>query len=68
MTVAEINALLYFPNHPHALLERALRIEALSKGWRGRSRYCCGAQPVEMRVSRRKRPCIQRHRDFTSSR
>jgi MOSC domain-containing protein YiiM/ferredoxin len=35
MTVADINALLYFPNHPHALLERALRIEALSKGWHG---------------------------------
>jgi ferredoxin-NADP reductase/MOSC domain-containing protein YiiM len=35
MTVAEINALLYFPNHPHGLLERALRIEALSKGWHG---------------------------------
>jgi len=35
MTVAEINALLYFPNHPHELLERALRIEALSKGWHG---------------------------------
>ena len=35
MTVAEINALLYLPNHPHGLLERALRIEALSPGWRG---------------------------------
>jgi ferredoxin-NADP reductase/MOSC domain-containing protein YiiM len=35
MTVAEVNALLYSPNHPHELLERALRIEALSKGWRG---------------------------------
>ena len=35
MTVAETNALLYFPNHPHALLERALRIEALSPGWHG---------------------------------
>ena len=35
MTVAEINALLYFPNHPHELLERALRIEALSPGWHG---------------------------------
>jgi len=35
MTVQEINALLYFPNHPHGQLERALRIEALSAGWRG---------------------------------
>jgi MOSC domain-containing protein YiiM len=34
MTVAEINELLYSPNHPHGLLERALRIEALSPGWR----------------------------------
>ena len=35
MTVAEINALLYSPNHPRGLLERALRIKALSPGWRG---------------------------------
>src|SRR6185312_6195341 len=30
---AEINALLYSPNHPRDRLERALRIEALSPGW-----------------------------------
>jgi ferredoxin-NADP reductase/MOSC domain-containing protein YiiM len=34
MSVAEINALLYSPNHPRDQLERALRIEALSPGWR----------------------------------
>jgi ferredoxin-NADP reductase/MOSC domain-containing protein YiiM/ferredoxin len=34
MTVAEINALLYSPDHPRDRLERALRIEALSSGWR----------------------------------
>jgi ferredoxin-NADP reductase/MOSC domain-containing protein YiiM len=34
MTVAEINALLYSPNHPREQLERALRIEPLSPGWR----------------------------------
>jgi MOSC domain-containing protein YiiM/ferredoxin-NADP reductase/ferredoxin len=34
MTVAEINALLYSPNHARERLERALRIEALSPGWR----------------------------------
>lgn len=34
MTVAEINALLYSPNHPKDQLERALRIESLSRGWR----------------------------------
>jgi ferredoxin-NADP reductase/MOSC domain-containing protein YiiM len=35
MTVAEINALLYSPNHARDRLERALQIEALSPGWRG---------------------------------
>jgi ferredoxin-NADP reductase len=34
MTVEEINALLYSPNHSRDRLERALRIEALSPGWR----------------------------------
>ena len=34
MTVREINALLYLPNHARDRLERALRIEALSPGWR----------------------------------
>src|SRR5690242_11555809 len=34
MTVAQINALLYSSNHPRDQLERALRIEALSPGWR----------------------------------
>jgi ferredoxin-NADP reductase/MOSC domain-containing protein YiiM len=34
MTVVEINALLYSPRHPRDQLERALRIEALSPGWR----------------------------------
>ncbi|HWO31678.1 MAG TPA: MOSC domain-containing protein, partial [Candidatus Acidoferrum sp.] len=35
MTVSEISALLYLPPHPRDRLERALRIEALSHGWRG---------------------------------
>src|SRR5262249_11632568 len=34
MTVAEINALLYSPNHARDRLELALRIEGLSPGWR----------------------------------
>ncbi|HEY5756431.1 MAG TPA: MOSC and FAD-binding oxidoreductase domain-containing protein [Steroidobacter sp.] len=34
MTVAEINALLYSPGHARESLERALRIEPLSPGWR----------------------------------
>ena len=34
MTVAEINALLYSPGHARDRLARALKIEALSSGWR----------------------------------
>jgi ferredoxin-NADP reductase len=34
MTVAEVNALLYKPGHPRSELEKALRIPALSTGWR----------------------------------
>ena len=34
MTVAEINALLYHPDHSRERLEHALQIEALSPGWR----------------------------------
>jgi ferredoxin-NADP reductase/MOSC domain-containing protein YiiM len=34
MAVAEINALLYLPGHSRQQLERALRIPALSEGWR----------------------------------
>jgi ferredoxin-NADP reductase/MOSC domain-containing protein YiiM len=33
MTIAEINALLYSPNHARDRLQSALRIEALSPGW-----------------------------------
>src|SRR5580704_2380231 len=42
MTVAEINALLYSPNHPRDRLERALRIAALSPGWRSSPNDCRG--------------------------
>lgn len=34
MTVAEVDALLYLPGHPRDQLERALRIPALSEGWK----------------------------------
>jgi ferredoxin-NADP reductase len=34
MTVSEINALLYSPDHARDRLERALGVEALSPGWR----------------------------------
>jgi ferredoxin-NADP reductase/MOSC domain-containing protein YiiM len=35
MSIFDINALLYTPGHPRSQLERALRIPALSAGWRG---------------------------------
>lgn len=35
MSIFTINALLYMPGHPRDQLERALRIPALSAGWRG---------------------------------
>jgi ferredoxin-NADP reductase/MOSC domain-containing protein YiiM/ferredoxin len=35
LTVADIDALLYLPGKPRALLERALRVPALSEGWQG---------------------------------
>ena len=35
MTVSSVNALLYSSHHPRDQLERALRIPALSPGWRG---------------------------------
>src|SRR3954470_23338803 len=34
LTISEVNALLYKPGHPANRLERALRIPALSGGWR----------------------------------
>src|SRR5271155_458394 len=34
MTVAQVDALLYKPGHPASQLERALRVPALSSGWR----------------------------------
>jgi ferredoxin-NADP reductase/MOSC domain-containing protein YiiM/ferredoxin len=44
MTVAEINALLYSPGHSRDQLERALRIEALSPGWRASFEALLGSQ------------------------
>jgi ferredoxin-NADP reductase/ferredoxin len=35
VTVADIDGLLYLPNKSHALLQRALRVPALSEGWKG---------------------------------
>src|SRR5262249_51573956 len=46
MTVAEINALLYSPNHARDQLERALRIEARSAGWRSSFEALLQSQPT----------------------
>ena len=35
VSVAEVDALLYLPGHPRDSLERALRVAALSPGWKG---------------------------------
>jgi ferredoxin-NADP reductase/ferredoxin len=35
LTIADVDALLYLPNKSRALLERALRVSALSEGWQG---------------------------------
>ncbi len=45
MTVAEIDGLLYLPNHGRRDLERALRIPALSEGWQGSFRELLAAAP-----------------------
>jgi ferredoxin-NADP reductase/MOSC domain-containing protein YiiM len=35
LTIAQVDALLYLPNKSRALMERALRVPALSEGWKG---------------------------------
>ena len=35
VSVADVDALLYLPGHPRDSLERALRVSALSPGWKG---------------------------------
>ncbi|HTX36701.1 MAG TPA: MOSC and FAD-binding oxidoreductase domain-containing protein [Bryobacteraceae bacterium] len=35
VTIAEVDGLLYLPGHPRDGLERALRVQALSPGWKG---------------------------------
>jgi hypothetical protein len=47
MTVAEVNAVLYKPGHPADRLARALRIPALSTGWRDVQRTAgTGTEPM----------------------
>jgi len=45
MTVAEADALLYLPRHPRHQLLRALRIPALSPGWKASFRALLDAEP-----------------------
>ena len=45
MTVAEVDALLYLPGHPRQQLLRALRIPALSSGWKGSFRALLDEEP-----------------------
>jgi len=47
MSVAEIDALLYLPGHPRAGIERALRIPALSAGWRHSFEVLLKQEPTE---------------------
>src|SRR3954471_12464163 len=46
MTVAEIDALLYLPGHRRDELERALRVPALSQGWRSSFDALLKQEPV----------------------
>lgn len=43
VTVADIDGMLYLPGHPRDGLERALRIPALSPGWKGSLQSLCDA-------------------------
>ena len=72
MTVAEINGLLYLPNHARDRLERALRIEALpADGGAHLTRYSrpkkCGRGLVGTRGWYRPRLHIRSHQGFRSS-
>lgn len=51
MSVAEIDALLYLPGHPRDGMERALRIPALSAGWRHSFQALLKQEPTEAGAS-----------------
>ena len=71
MTVAEINALLYSPSHPRDRLERALRIDALSPGWRSSFEALLQNRRPDEQVTRGSMPAAGRasggSRDFGRS-
>ena len=60
VSVAEIDALLYLPGHPRDQLERALRIPALSAGWKGSLEALVGE--ADRRAATRALPHLPRHR------
>src|SRR5258708_23444187 len=72
MTVAEINALLYSRNHVRDRLQRALRIEALSPGWRSSFEALLQSQTTAAGSgnagSRRQQLRIRLRQDFNRSR
>jgi ferredoxin-NADP reductase/MOSC domain-containing protein YiiM/ferredoxin len=47
LTIAQVDALLYLPNKSRDLLERALRVPALSEGWKGSFRELLSAPVAE---------------------
>ena len=61
MTIAEVNALLYSPNHPRNQLERALRIEALPTGWRASFEALLKSDPGAGRGNAGLAPTAARH-------
>ncbi len=67
MTVAEVNALLYTSDHPRERLERALRIAALSPGWRWSFEALLKNQESVIQVLRRNPLRIPLHQDFGRS-
>ena len=50
LTVAQIDALLYLPNKSRPLLERALRVPALSEGWKGSFRELLAKADADARA------------------
>ena len=47
LTVAQVDGLLYLPNRSRELLERALRVPALSEGWKGSFRELLAKPPAD---------------------
>jgi ferredoxin-NADP reductase/MOSC domain-containing protein YiiM/ferredoxin len=47
LTIAQVDTLLYLPNRSRPLLERALRVPALSDGWKGSFRDLLATTAVE---------------------